>query len=221
MVVPARRHGVNQRLWAWAPLQAALTHLIPGRLRPEAVPIVTEASFPKKGTRSVGVARRYCGALGKTANCQVAVSVHFGTETTSLPLTWRRYTPEKWIDDPARRVEARVPEDARYATRNTVAREALDAVLAWGVGPRVVLTDTSYRRSCDFRAALAARGPSCCAQTAPGVKGRVTASPAAMSYRRQGRPATRPLAGQIPAIRRQHQTLLIRWDARCPTFRRA
>lgn len=166
-------------------------------------------------------ARQYCGALGKTANCQVVVSVHFGTETTSLPPTWPLYLPEDWIDDPARRGQARVPEDVCYPTRITLALEALDAVLAWGVGPRVVLADTGDGTSNDFRGVLAARGLSCRAQAASSVMGRVTASPAAMSYRRQGQPATRPLAGQIPAIRRQHQTLLIRWDARCPTCRRA
>jgi SRSO17 transposase len=46
----------------------------------------------------------------------VAVSVHFGTETTSLPLTWRLYLPQEWIDDPARRAQAEVPEAVTYAT---------------------------------------------------------------------------------------------------------
>ncbi len=51
-------------------------------------------SFPKCGTASVGVARQYCGALGKRANCQVAVSVHAATDTASCPLEWELFLPE-------------------------------------------------------------------------------------------------------------------------------
>jgi len=196
--VQALRQFVNQSPWAWAPLQAALTHTMLDRLLPEAVLILDETSFPKKGAHSVGVARQYCGALGKTANCQVAVSVHFGTETTSLPLTWRLYLPQEWIDDPVRRAQARVPEAVTYATKNALALEALDAVLAWGVGHRVVLADAGYGTSHDFRAALAARGLPYCVQTAPSVKGWVTAPPAAPASRGRGRPAKRPPATQLP-----------------------
>jgi SRSO17 transposase len=197
--VQALRQFVNQSPWAWAPLQAALTHLLLDRLLPEAVLILDETSFPKKGTHSVGVARQYCGALGKTANCQVAVSVHFGTETTSLPLTWRLYLPQEWIDDPVRRAQARVPAEVGYATKHALALEALDTVLAWGVGHRVVLADAGYGTSHDFRAALAARGLSYCVQTAPSVKGWLTAPPPPPPYRGHGRPPKRPPADQIPA----------------------
>jgi SRSO17 transposase len=197
--VQALRQFVNQSPWAWAPLQAALTQTMLDRLLPEAVLIIDETSFPKKGAHSVGVARQYCGALGKTANCQVAVSVHLGTETTSLPLTWRLYLPPEWIDDPDRRAQARVPADVAYATKNALALEALDAVLAWGVGHRVVLADAGYGTSHDFRAALAARGLPYCVQTAPSVKGWVTAPPTAPAYHGRGRPAKRPPAAAIPA----------------------
>jgi len=197
--VQALRQFVNQSPWEWAPLQAALTHTLLDRLLPEAVLILDETSFPKKGVHSVGVARQYCGALGKTANCQVAVSVHFGTETTSLPLTWRLYLPHEWIDDAERRAQARVPADVAYATKNALALEALDAVLAWGVGHRVVLADSGYGTSHDFRAALAARGLPYCVQTAPSVKGWTTAPPSAPPYKGRGRPARRPPADQIPA----------------------
>ena len=104
------------------------------------------------------------------------MSVHFGTETTSLPLTWRLYLPQEWIDDPARRAQAKVPEAVTYATKNALALEALDTVLARGVGPRVVLADAGDGTSHDFRAAVAARGLPYCVQTAPSVKGWVTVS---------------------------------------------
>ena len=169
--VQALRQFVNQSPWDWAPLQAALTATMLDRLLPEAVLILDETSFPKKGTQSVGVARQYCGALGKTANCQVAVSVHLGTDTACLPLTWGLYLPQPWIDDPVRRAAARVPDAITYQTKGELALAALDRVRAWGVGPRVVLADAGYGTSQDFRTALTARGLPYCVQVAVSVKG--------------------------------------------------
>jgi len=196
--VQALRQFVNQSPWEWAPLQAALTTLLLDRLLPEAVLILDETSFPKKGDASVGVARQYCGALGKTANCQVAVSLHLGTDTTCLPLTWGLYLPQAWVDDPARRATARVPDDIGYRTKNELALEALDRVRAWGVGPRVVLADAGYGTSHDFRAALTARGLPYCVQVATSVKGWTTAPPPPLPYEGRGRPATRPPDDAIP-----------------------
>src|SRR5436309_3382020 len=64
--------------------------------------LIDETSFVKAGTESVGVGRQYCGALGKTANCQVAVSLHFCTEKVSCPVSWRLYLPREWAEDPQR-----------------------------------------------------------------------------------------------------------------------
>ncbi len=94
---------VNQSPWAWEPLQEVLAVQMMDRLLPEAVLIVDETSFPKQGAHSVGVARQYCGALGKTANCQVAVSVHLGTDSGCVPLSWELYLPAEWTDDAQRR----------------------------------------------------------------------------------------------------------------------
>ena len=196
--VQALRQFVNQSPWAWAPLQAALTTLVLDRLLPEAVLIVDETSFPKKGDQSVGVARQYCGALGKTANCQVAVSVHLGTDTTCLPLAWELYLPQAWIDDPARRAAARVPAEVRYQTKNELALAALDRVRAWGVGARVVLADAGYGTSHEFRAALTARDVPYCVQVAESLKGWTTAPPAPPPYAGRGRPRRRPPDHEIP-----------------------
>ncbi len=198
--VQALRQFVNQSPWEWAPLQAALTSLMLDRLLPEAVLIIDETSFPKKGDHSVGVARQYCGALGKTANCQVAVSVHLGTDTACLPLTWGLYLPQSWIDDPARRAAARVPETITYATKNQLALDALDRVRTWGVGARVVLADAGYGTSHDFRAALTARGLPYCVQVAPSVKG-WTVAPGPTTpppYAGRGRPRHRPPDETLP-----------------------
>ena len=188
--VQALRQFVNQSPWEWAPLQAALTTVMLDRLLPDAVLILDETSFPKQGTQSVGVARQYCGALGKTANCQVAVSVHLGTTHACLPLTWGLYLPQTWIDDPVRRAAAHVPDAITYQTKGELALAALDRVRAWGVGARVVLADAGYGTSHDFRAALTARGLPYCVQVAVSSKGWLDAPvpPAPLPYRGHGRP---------------------------------
>lgn len=189
--VQALRQFVNQSPWEWLPVQAALAALMVDRLLPEAVLILDETSFPKQGTQSVGVARQYCGALGKTANCQVAVSLHLGTDHACLPLTWELYLPESWIEDPARRAAAHVPETVTYQTKGALALAALDRVRAWGVGPRVVLADAGYGTSHEFRAALAARELPYCVQVAPSVKGWLEAPPGPPAYQGVGRPRRR------------------------------
>lgn len=199
--VQALRQFVNQSPWEWLPLQGALTGLLLDRLLPEAVLIIDETSFPKQGTQSVGVARQYCGALGKTANCQVAVSVHLGTERACLPLTWGLYLPESWIADAARRTAARIPEAIEYRTKNALALEALDRALAWGVGKRCVLADAGYGTSDDFRRALHDRGLPYCVQVAPALKGWTTA-PGPLDpppYTGRGRPRRRVPRAELPA----------------------
>jgi SRSO17 transposase len=161
---------VNQSPWAWEPLQEALAVQMMDRLLPEAVLIVDETSFPKQGAHSVGVARQYCGALGKTANCQVAVSVHLGTDSGSVPLSWELYLPAEWTDDAQRRKEVGIPDEIRYRTKNELAMQALDRILEWGIGRRVVLADSGYGNSFDFREALCQRGLPYCVQVEPTTK---------------------------------------------------
>jgi SRSO17 transposase len=189
--VQALRQFVNQSPWEWAPVQAALTALMVDRLLPEAVLILDETSFPKQGTQSVGVARQYCGALGKTASCQVAVSLHLGTDHACLPLTWELYLPESWIDDAKRRAAAHVPETVTYQTKGELALAALDRVRTWGVGSRVVLADAGYGTSHEFRAALTARELPYCVQVAASVKGWLEAPPGPPPYQGFGRPRRR------------------------------
>jgi SRSO17 transposase len=161
---------VNQSPWAWEPLQEVLAVQMMDRLLPEAVLIVDETSFPKQGAHSVGVARQYCGALGKTANCQVAVSVHLGTDSGCVPLSWELYLPAEWTDDAQRRKEVGIPDEIRYRTKNELALQALDRILGWGIGHRVVLADSGYGNSFDFREALCQRGLPYCVQVEPTTK---------------------------------------------------
>jgi SRSO17 transposase len=125
---------------------------------PEAYWIIDEVSFPKKGSHSVGVARQYCGALGKTANCQVAVTLDLGTEQGSVPLNWALYLPEEWIEDPVRRKKAGIPEEATFKTKLQLALELIEQVSAWGLQKRLVLADSAYGDCYEFRKALRDKG---------------------------------------------------------------
>ncbi len=161
---------VNQSPWAWEPLQEALALQMVDRLLPEAVLIIDETSFPKQGSHSVGVTRQYCGALGKAANCQVAVSVHLGTDSGCVPLTWELYLPAEWTDDAVRRKEVGIPDEIGYQTKNELALRAVDRILGWGLGRRTVLADSGYGNSFEFREALRARDLPYCVQVEPSTK---------------------------------------------------
>ena len=101
--VQALRQFVGQSPWAVAEVQRRLAEQIVDELSEPEVWMIDETSFPKAGDSSVGVARQYCGALGKVANCQVAVSLHWSTAQMSCPLSWRLYLPRLWLEDPQRR----------------------------------------------------------------------------------------------------------------------
>src|SRR4051812_28102947 len=118
--------------------------------------IVDDTGFPKKGTHSVGVARQYCGALGKTDNCQVAVSLSLANERASLPIAYRLYLPEIWAGDPERRVKAGVPGAITFQTKPQIALEQIRAALVQGVTPGVVLADAGYGADMDFQEGLRA-----------------------------------------------------------------
>jgi SRSO17 transposase len=83
-------------------------------LTPDPVWVIDDTGFPKQGHHSVGVARQYSGTLGKTANCQVAVSLHQAGAEESTILGWRLYLPESWTKDAQRRAEAGIPAGVRF-----------------------------------------------------------------------------------------------------------
>jgi SRSO17 transposase len=74
----------------------------------------------------VGVARQYCGTLGKIANCQVAVSLHWSSAQASCPLVWRLYLPQQWLEDTARAQEVKLPAGMVYRSKTELALEAID-----------------------------------------------------------------------------------------------
>jgi len=120
--------------------------------------IVDDTGFPKKGTHSVGVARQYCGQLGKQDNCQVAVSRSVANEHASLPIAYRLYLPEAWAKDTVRRRKAGVPDDVTFQTKPRIALEQIRLALQAGVAPATVLADAGYGIDTDFRDGVTALG---------------------------------------------------------------
>jgi SRSO17 transposase len=113
--------------------------------------ILDDTSHVKKGRHSVGVARQYCGRLGKQDNCQVAVSLSLATVRGSLPLDYRLYLPCEWTDDRARCDKAGVPEEVAFRSKGEIAREQIAATLAAGIARGVVLGDCGYGNEAAFR----------------------------------------------------------------------
>ncbi|MEN3365546.1 MAG: hypothetical protein V7606_2820 [Burkholderiales bacterium] len=120
--------------------------------------IIDDTGFPKKGTHSVGVARQYCGQLGKQDNCQVAVSLSLANAHASLPVAYRLYLPESWASDTARRKKAGVPEEIGFQTKPEIALDQIRAACAAGLPRGVVLMDAGYGTHIDLRRAVTALG---------------------------------------------------------------
>src|SRR5829696_8126374 len=122
--------------------------------------IIDDTGFPKQGAHSVGVQHQYCGQLGKKANCQVAVTVHYVSPKGHFPAALRLYLPKSWTNSPKRLDAAGVPPQyRREQTKGQIALELLDQVRAEVVLPGdVVLTDACYGASQDFREGLGQRG---------------------------------------------------------------
>jgi SRSO17 transposase len=155
----ALQQFVNQSPWDHAQvLQRYRSHLAQTFASPEGVFLFDDVSFPKQGKHSVGVQRQYCGALGKKANCQVAVSVHYVSPQGHYPLDLRLYLPDSWLQDEARLGKAGVPQgERRPLSKPEIALELLDRVRAEGLPGWAVVADAGYGISGDFRDGLEQR----------------------------------------------------------------
>src|SRR4051812_26652586 len=154
-------HFVAKAAWDDAALLAAVrAYALPAMLErgPVRAWLVDDTGLPKKGKLSVGVARQYCGQLGKRGNCQVAVTLSVATEQASLPVAYRLYLPEAWADEPARRAMAGVPEEVAFRTKPAIALGQVRQALADGVPPGVVVTDAGYGNDTGFRDGVTAQG---------------------------------------------------------------
>jgi SRSO17 transposase len=152
----ALHHFVAQAEWSDAEMLRRVAQWVVPKLDCSAGGfwIVDDTAFPKKGTHSVGVARQYCGVLGKQDNCQVAVSVSLATEQASVPVAFQLYLPKPWAEDAARRRKAGVPDAVTFATKSEIALAQLEALLAQGAPRHCVLADAGYGVDAAFRRRL-------------------------------------------------------------------
>ena len=118
--------------------------------------VVDDTGLVKKGRHSVGVARQYCGQVGKQENCRVAVSFSVTTEAASLPVAWRLYLPESWAEDEDRRERAGVPEEVRFETKPAIALGQIRWAMKEGIPLAPVVADAGYGNETWFREALTA-----------------------------------------------------------------
>jgi len=177
--------------------------------------VVDDTGMPKKGTHSVGVAKQYCGVLGKQENCQVAVAVSLAHPVLSVPAAYRLYLPEAWAQDRRRRAAAGIPAAVAFAPKWQLALAALDDLLADEVPRAPVLADAGYGDTTQFREGVTRRKLSYVVGVKAGTTvwppGLTPLPPAAWSGR--GRPPTklrrtarrrpcavRTLAHALPAV---------------------
>jgi SRSO17 transposase len=156
----ALQQFVSQSPWDERPVLQRYRSLLAATFAsPQATFLFDDVSFPKQGKCSVGVQRQYCGALGKKANCQVAVSVHYVSPKGHYPLDLRLYLPESWLADAQRLDKAGVPRSERRSlTKTQIALELLDRVRAEGLPAKSVVADAGYGVCGDFRNGLEGRG---------------------------------------------------------------
>ena len=150
-------HLVADAPWKDEPvLDAALDFALPAMLArgPVVAWVVDDTGFPKKGRHSVGVARQYCGQIGKQDNCRVAVSLSVTTESSSMPVALRLYLPEAWANDSERREKAGVPAEAQFRTKPDIALAQIRRARSRGIPEGIVLADAGYGTDTGFRTEL-------------------------------------------------------------------
>lgn len=152
------RQGIQKFIgdvpWSHQPLLITLAGQVGAELgEPDGVLVFDPSGFPKKGTKSVGVARQWCGRLGKVENCQVAIYMAYASRKEHAIVNMRLYLPKEWAKDRARRKAAGVPKTIQFQTRHQLALQMLDeqgSLLphSWVAG------DDEMGRPASFRLAL-------------------------------------------------------------------
>jgi SRSO17 transposase len=156
-------HFVGEAPWSDEQVLAKVRELVWPKIErhgPIEAWIIDDTGFPKKGRHSVGVAHQYCGQLGQSGNCQVAVTLSIANHHASLPVGYRLYLPREWAEDASRREKAGVPEDVVFKTKTMIALDLVRAAHAAGIAPGVVLMDGAYGCDTQLRAGIGALGMS-------------------------------------------------------------
>src|SRR5262249_49853363 len=124
---------------------------------PGGVMMFDESAFVKKGQDSAGVARQYCGTLGKVENCQVGVFAGYASGQGYVLVDHRLFLPEVWFGPlyAARRVKCQVPDTLQFQTKPQLAAAMLQRIRQEGILPfRYIVADSVYGNSPDFLGAL-------------------------------------------------------------------
>jgi SRSO17 transposase len=120
--------------------------------------IIDDTGLLKQGTHSVGVQRQYTGSAGKVTNCQIAISLSVTTRSDHVPIDFELYLPDSWASNPARRTEARIPDDVAFKTKPELALDMIRRAIADDIPRGVVLADSAYGSSRDFRSGVRSLG---------------------------------------------------------------
>src|SRR6476660_5700458 len=182
LMLPCERKSVEPMAAVTAPARTAATHQsllhfvgeggwsderVLGKVREIVLPaierqgsveawIVDDTGFPKEGRHSVGVARQYCGQLGKQDNCQVAVSLSLANGDASLSVAYRLYLPQSWVNDAERRAKVGVPKDVDFSTKPQIALEQIKWACEADLPRGVVVMDAGYGVEAKFRSEISA-----------------------------------------------------------------
>ncbi len=119
--------------------------------------IVDDTAYPRKGTKTVGVAHQYCGVLGKTANCQVVVTADYIDPYYAWPALGRLYLPQSWGQDENRRQTAQIPAEITFQTKPQIALDLIDQAQAAGIPFTYVGADSGYGDNSTFLDGLDSR----------------------------------------------------------------
>ena len=147
----AFQHFITHAPWEAETLWRRLRAVLPERT---GILILDETSFPKAGSHSVGVARQYCGALGKVANCQVAVTAVLWTGRRAWPLGALLYLPQEWTGDLVRRAAARIPRTAVFQEKWRLALTLVRRIRAARLTLTAVVADAEYGDNSTVRQTL-------------------------------------------------------------------
>jgi len=147
----ALQHFITDSPWETASVWTRLQAQIPVRT---GILALDDTSFPKQGKHSVGVKRQYCGALGKVANCQVAVSTVLLGDELAWPLSFELYLPQEWLADAPRRTKAGIPPRVRFREKWRIALAHIRQVLKAGFQLTAVVADADYGSTAAFRGGL-------------------------------------------------------------------
>jgi SRSO17 transposase len=171
--------------------------------------IVDDTGLPKKGEHSAGVARQYCGQMGKNENCQVAVSLSLASRYGSVPIAWQLYLPKEWTTDKARCAKVGIPKPVHFATKHDISLAQIRAAQTSGVEPGTVVADSSYGNSTRYRETLDGLGLTYCVA----VQLDTTVWPEGTGPLPPKRRKKRSLGGRLPRYmqrNRNHQPLYVR-----------